>query len=284
MKAKGRRVFALVSSVLLVLSSGLTLWRYAAEPEAYFAPAAAQADLEPILRMQKPDDGAYRALLRQTGLGRSAVDALWDAPGGKEQILRNQRDFYRRPDFACLPNSPISYEERVVDGAGRETAGTEIVAVEAGDILLTPCSHTFGWRNGHAALVVDAKGRRTLESVVLGSKSSVQRLSKWEGYPQFAVLRLRGASAEERAQIAVWAMQHLTGVPYDLAVGLLTPKQPDEQEITGTQCAHLVWLAYAAFGYDIDGNGGRLVIPDDIARSPLLEIVQVYGVDPHLLP
>ena len=47
--------------------------------------------------------------------------------------------------------------------------------------------------------------------------------------------------------------------------------------VRGTQCAHLVWLAYAAYGYDIDSNGGLIVTPKDIAESELFEVVQIYG-------
>lgn len=284
MHAKGRRPFAAISCILLVLSAGLTGWRYTAEPGAYYAPSGEEADLTQLLQKEKPDDGVYRTLLAQAGLGRPAVDALWDAPDGKQEILRLQAAYFASAHFLCQPNSPISFEERVTGAAGEEARSTDIVGIQAGDILLTPCSHTFGWRNGHAALVVDPVGRRTLESVVLGSKSSIQDLSKWEGYPQFAVLRLRDASMATRAQAAAWAMQHLVGIPYDFTVGVLHPKQPGETGITGTQCAHLVWLAYKAAGYDIDSNGGRVVLPRDIARSPLLEVVQVYGVDPSLLP
>lgn len=50
--------------------------------------------------------------------------------------------------------------------------------------------------------------------------------------------------------------------------------------LRGTQCAHLIWAAFAAYGYDADSDGGWLVTPRDLALSPLFEVVQIYGVDP----
>ena len=47
-----------------------------------------------------------------------------------------------------------------------------------------------------------------------------------------------------------------------------------------THCAHLVWYAYRSYGYDLDGDGGRIVTPKDLSKSSLLEPVQVVGVSP----
>ena len=47
----------------------------------------------------------------------------------------------------------------------------------------------------------------------------------------------------------------------------------------GAHCSYLIWYAWNRFGYDLDSDGGRLVTCDDILNSPLVEIVQVYGLD-----
>lgn len=270
MKHRGRRPFAAASCALLVLSLVLTGWRAAAEPDAYHAPPEPRRSLESLLRAPEPD---YRALFLQTGLGRPAIAALWDAPGGKRRIRHAQEDLYRTPRFLCEANSPISSEERAAAPL------FSFLNLEDGDILLTPCSHTFGWRNGHAAIVVDAAAGETLESVVLGEDACVQTTEKWQRYPQVLVLRVRALSEDARAQAAAWALSHLDGVPYCFTVGVLSDKLPGEDAITGTQCAHLVWLAYAAQGIDLDANGGLIVTPADLAISPRLELVQAYGAD-----
>ena len=41
-----------------------------------------------------------------------------------------------------------------------------------------------------------------------------------------------------------------------------------------------MWYAYNAFGVDLDSNGGLVVTPRNIANSPLVEVVQVFGIDP----
>lgn len=115
--------------------------------------------------------------------------AVW-----KESV---ENDF-ERAEIVCRKNSPISWEERLTPEAQAER-GERLTQLEDGDILVTPCSHTFGWRNGHAAIVIDAENRLTMEAVVIGQSSAVQSLDKWEEYPAVAVLRLKGASLQERA-------------------------------------------------------------------------------------
>lgn len=84
-------------------------------------------------------------------------------------------------------------------------------------------------------------------------------------------LRLKDVPAQTRAEIADYARENLTGVPYRLSAGMW--------DAPGTQCAHLVWSAYSRFGYDLDSDGGRIVTPKDLYESPLLEIVQIYGME-----
>ena len=45
----------------------------------------------------------------------------------------------------------------------------------------------------------------------------------------------------------------------------------------GAGSSALVWYAYRQFGLDLDGNGGALVLPFDLANSSQMELVQVFG-------
>ena len=36
-------------------------------------------------------------------------------------------------------------------------------------------------------------------------------------------------------------------------------------------------------GFDLDSDGGRIVTAKDIANSSLLEVVQIFGVDPDAI-
>lgn len=185
-------------------------------------------------------------------------------------------DDFGEGEIVCRKNSPISWEERLTADA-REKRGEQLTGLEKGDILVTPCSHTYGWRNGHAAIVIDAEERLTMESVVIGTPSAVQSLDKWEQYPAVMVLRLKGVSAEERGQIADYAAANKGNIIYgfreDVLEHLFGAKGRD------THCSHLVWKTYLEFGYDLDGDGGILVTPCDLTKSPLLEVVQEYGME-----
>ncbi len=264
---------AAIFAAVLVLCA-LKLWAAAAEPGAHWTPDYEKVNLTEILSKGQLTPADYQTLLLQTGLGAFAVDTL-RGQGAQDDILTAQERFFAEPLIACTPNSPISAEEHTLQGM-------PLVALEDGDILITPCSHAYGWRNGHAALVVDAAQGLTLESVVLGTKSCLQSIDKWETYPAVMVFRLKGESAAVRAGIARTACERLCGVPYGLTVGLLSPKHPEDAPAE-THCAHLVWEAYRAHGYDLDSTGGHIVTPHDLAASPLLELKQIYGVDPRLL-
>lgn len=267
--------------VVLVLIVSLKLWTLAAEPSAHWTPDYTKADLSTILTKEVLSENDYEILLKQSGLGRPVVDHLL-ATGNENMIYRMQNQFFTTPLLVREKNSLISKEEFVVDENGKYIAGTEMIALEDGDILITQNSLTFGWRNGHAAIVVDANKGKTLESAVLGEKSGIQTIGKWEKYPSFLVFRLKDSSAEDRRTIAQEALKRLSGVPYGFGVGIWTAKHPDSM-LKETHCAHLVWEAYRQFGYDLDSNGGRLITPRSIADSPLLELKQVYGMNPDEL-
>lgn len=212
-------------------------------------------------------ESEYELIKEQTGLGKAAVNAL-NNPG---ELGKYQDIFYTSPDYRCIRWSPISWEEHV------EVPCVEFPSLEDGDILITRSSHIMSWRNGHAAIVIDGEKGLTAEAVVIGERSSVQDISKWKHYPNFLVLRLKNATAEERKLIAEAAEKHLVDKPYYVFVGIFPAKFSSIDKISGTQCAHLVWSAYASRGYDIDSDKGLIVTPEDIAGSELLEVVQSYG-------
>lgn len=237
---------------------------------AYSAPTAERCDLDGIVRKSSYNDLTeedYEFIYSQTGLGKPAVRSL----DSLEKLYDYQESYFAEVDFKCKANSPVSYEERV------QNSKILLAPLEDGDILVTNASHVFSWRNGHAAIVTSAKEGKTLEAVVIGTNSKPQNVSKWTSYPNFAVLRLKGADRETRAKIASAAVEYLDDVPYNVFIGIYPMKYSNIAAVKGTQCAHLVWLAYAAYGYDIDSDGGLIVTPKDIAESDLFEVVQTFG-------
>ncbi len=240
------------------------------EPLAYTPPARKKADLSALKTKSRSDytESDYSFIYEQTGLGCAAVDSL----GSTRRLSDYQRSYFADVCYTCKMNSPVSFEERI-------TSSPALLApLEDGDILVTNSSHVMSWRNGHAAIVTDAENGVTLEAVVIGKNSKTQDISKWTRYPNFAVLRLKDADKAERAAIARSAMKYLNNVPYRVTIGLFPAKYSRLDSVRGTQCAHLVWLAYAAHGYDIDSNHGLIVTPDDILDSKLFDVVQTFGM------
>lgn len=259
---------------LCLCIAALFLWKETAEPRAYAAPGYEKQDIAPLLEKESLEEEDYRFLFMQTGLGPKAVDSLLEQ-GKKDRIIQIWHMYFTVPDLLCTKNSPISWEEEIAPEQAERYSG-RLAALENGDILITPCSHTFGWRNGHAAIVVDAMQGLTVESTVLGRPSELQTLSKWEKYPAVIVLRLKDAGKELRSEIAEYTAEHMQGIPYgfreEILEHILGAKGRD------THCSHLVWEVFRHFGYDLDSDGGIAVTPRDIAESPLLEVIQVYGI------
>ncbi len=261
-------------AVVIVVAVLLAGWTYACEKDAHRMPACKKQSIAQLLEKEEWSDGEYALLTEQTGLGPLALDALREQ-GRLQELTTLQERYFETVEVDCVRSTPLTHEERV---AAKE--GMTIPCVEDGDILLTFCSHFFGWRNGHAGIVVDADEGLVLEAQVLGSPSAIVRLKRWERYPSFLVLRLAGASAEERKAVADYAREQLLHIPYRLSAGIWdrlgdsdVNKLPE-----GTQCAHLVWYAYMQHGYDLDSDGGLIVTPRDLADSELLTVVQQYGI------
>lgn len=143
--------------------------------------------------------------------------------------------------------------------------------LEDGDIFITPCVHTFGWRHGHAGIVVDGKSEQILEATSPGTRSSIRSAEHWRSYPAFFILRLRDADSVTRRAIGRYAAEHLAEVPYSLTFGLLS-REPDAP-LRRCHCINLVWYAYRQFGYELDPDGGFLVTIEDLLQCPLLEVV-----------
>ena len=240
------------------------------EPMAHIYPSAKRIDINYLTEkgIDEYTNDDYDIIFQQTGLGRLAVENLFSA----DLLIDYQESYFAEIEYECTMNSPVSFEERI------EESSVLLAPLENGDVLITNSSHVFSWRNGHAAIVVDAENGITREAVVIGKNSKVQDTDKWRHYPNFTVLRLKDAKKEERAAIARSAYDYLNDIPYVATIGVIPAKYSELEIASGTQCAHLVWLAYAAHGYDIDSDRGLIVTPKDILKSDLFEVVQVYGM------
>jgi len=258
-----RWLFAFAAFLLLFYAAQ----RFWAHRSGYFVP-----DYPQITLTESTD---YETIFLQTGLGKATVQKLLEA-GDFQTILNAQDAFFHPPEAACTPLLGwFTREDRLASDAG-----VPPVDLQPGDILLTLSTHTAGWRHGHAALVIDEDV--TLESIVLGTNSALVNAGHWVSYSNYAVLRVKNVTPELQQQVVQYSKKHLLDVPYRLTSGWIGPKapQPGDPQF-GLHCSYLVWYAWNQFGYDLDSDGGRLVSAHDLLRSDLLEVVQIFGMDPR---
>lgn len=252
-----------------------------------FVPDYPMVDLAPILSQETLSNEDYDLLFLQTGLSPAAVDRLrFTGEVGNARISDIQSLFFSPVTVTCNDLfGPFTKEDHMVDDAGQMAWGPSLADLQKGDIILTFSTHSFGWRHGHAGIVVDDTGEGiTLEAVRVGTASTQIPAWHWRNYSNFAVLRLKDITPELQDQVAAYALEHLDGIPYHLSSGFLGSKAPaPDAPWFGVQCDYLVWYAYQHFGYDLDSDGGPLVTTADLFSSPLLEVVQVYGMDPRTL-
>lgn len=274
---------ALLMLLLLLVFVNNLLQTFWAHRAPVFSPDYALADLSPLLAQPGLTDEDYATIFLQTGLSRQAVDQLLPfGEGAIDQILATQAGFFSQPHIDCVTLLPgrFTCEDRIVNEDGAREAAVPLALVEPGDIILSFSTHSVGWRHGHAGLVVDSAKGLILEAVSLGSNSYVQDIAHWRTYSNFIVLRVKGTTTKERAQVAQFAMEHLDGIPYSLTSGIFGAKAPDPEASLRSQCSYLPWYAWQTAGYDLDSDGGRIVTVGDLAESPLVEVIQVYGLNP----
>ncbi len=284
---KAARTLAVLAGLLVAFS---VLWLFLQFVVAHrfqpFRPDYAKADLTLILAQETLSQTDYETLYAQTGLAPAGVDAL-RALGrdGTEQILATQDVFFEPPgESSCAPLGITTREHRFLDEEGKLLVAAPLAPLKEGDIILSFSTHTAGWTHGHAGLVVDPEECVTLESVVLGSLSAQMNGEHWRSYTTMMILRPK-SDDETRRKVAELALEQLDGIPYSLVSGVFGDKLQAPDAPHSAHCGYLPWYAWAAGGgLDLDGDGGRIVAPEDLAMSDQVEIVQIYGLDPARYP
>lgn len=289
-RLKGACVALGVLVFLAATDAALLFANIATEKHAHARPSYARADITQIIQKQTFDKADYELLYLQTGLSMQGVNRLREACDTQgefhQKILGFQDALFLECTIAHERVSPVTLRDYTLAKTGGDNAvefSAPLVPLRNGDIFVTSVCHTFGWRHGHSALVVNEHDESVLESVTVGENSTVTYGgSYWfQDSSNFMVLRLKDEyrSAVDPAEVATQAVKTLFDIPYSLTVGVFTKKDQGTNPRV-THCSHLVWQAYKNFGIDLDGNGGAIVTSRDIANSPYLEVVQVYGFDP----
>ena len=266
--AIGLAVFVLfVGGVLGGLQLGVV---YTDAAWVHWFPDYEKEDISALLDKEELTDEDYALLYAQTGLTKLGIDGLLE-DGNKRQILAIQDFYFEEHTVTCTRFNPFTYSETI---EGR----IPLAKLEDGDIIVTATTHVSGWRLGHVALIVDGDARLLAEAFGPGDLSELTSVSTFTNLADVMILRPK-FSEEFRAEVAEYARENLIGAEYNFSVGILSKKY-NEDSFERTQCAHLVWYAYKHFGIDLDSNGGLVVTPPEIANSPYVEVVQIFGFDP----
>lgn len=211
----------------------------------------------------------YLTLSVQTGLSKNSINKLLEKHE-PSKLLEYQNDHLYNQEEVISTFFFGSYQHELMRNH------LQFVDIQDGDILITSTSHTFGYRHGHSGIVVDADKGLTVESYTPFVDSQYDKLYTWLAFPEVMVLRLKEEYRYLINDIVEYTKNYLVGVKYSL---LATTKQKitSTTKINKTQCSHLVWAAYYAYGIDLNSDGSWLVTANDISRSPYLEVVEVKG-------
>ncbi len=207
-----------------------------------------------------------RDVFLQTGLGEAGIEYVRQISCDEEEFLGNLKQ----------------YQEQLFYGKDI----TDIVELRDGDVLVSVSQRFCYYPHGHAAIVIDAKGGQMLEAKSHKAGSCIGPISKWSKVSSFVVLRVKDEILQQftqtgkdnpAKQAAIYATENLNGLDYSL---IKEVRPFSEATPRYTQCAHLVWYAYCVSGLDIDEDRGLIVKPVDFIKSDVLEVVQVYGIEP----
>ncbi len=254
---------ALGLQIAFMIADGIEVWR----------PDYEKVEISDILDKAADElsEEDYQTLYEQTGLTKVGIDrALAKGQDGKQCIKTIQDNYFK--DFEVINGlfAPFICTDRINGYA-------QAIYLENGDIVVTSSTHISGYRMGHAGLVTDGANNKVVQAMAYGNPTFIGNISGFTSRVNFMIFTPK-CSAETKAAAAEYA-ETLVGTEYSAFTGVFT----DKNSITKTQCAHLVWYAYMHCGIDLDSDGGLMVTPHDLANSPELELVQVFGFDPEKL-
>lgn len=262
-------VLAAIIGTILLTCLGLQIAFIVADTLECWQPDYEKQDITPLLEKETLTEEDYATLYAQTGLTQTGIDrCLKKGSAGVARILAIQDDYFTVHEVTNVLYCPYvctDFVEKYITNC----------YLEDGDILVTSSTHISGWRLGHAGLVTDGANGKVIQANAYGIDSYIGTVRDFTNRINFIILSPK-MDADLKSEIAAYAAKNLTGLPYNALTGIFTNKT----QISATQCAHLVWYSYYLCGYDLDSNGGGLVTPQDLANSPYVEVVQVFGFDP----
>ncbi|MDE6441345.1 MAG: hypothetical protein K2L12_01155 [Clostridia bacterium] len=261
-------VCSAIIGTILIACLGLQIAFMIADKIECWHPDYEMVSIKSVLNQQELSDEDYELIYRQTGVTKLGVDRmLARGQRGKQQLIKIQEDFFAEHPVQNDLFAPLVCTDYIEDDI-------TYVDLEDGDIILTSSTHLSGWRIGHSGLVTNASFGSILQANAIGDTSTLGSMRDFSDRVNFMIVSPK-VDKELKAKVCRYAEENLIGKVYDPTAGVFSKKD----SLSKTQCAHLVWYAYNHFGVDLDCGGGLVVTPKDIANSPLVEIVQVFGFD-----
>jgi hypothetical protein len=239
-----------------------------------------EVDLTQIAAKTELSKDDYDLLYHQTGLSQTDIDLIWTKEADITAVIsRYQQRFLAKNTFDAEVLSWFSKAERIAD----RNQYYQIYDLKEGDVLLTKSTHTLFYRHGHSSLYLGGTEQSLLEATVIGSPVSLTTAAAWGGYPTGIQLRISEDAAAEidmepeelGAAVAIYAKEELLGDDYRLLAGAFGIGAEND----GTQCAYLIYEAYAYFGLNVSSRDFP-VTPSSLLESGKFDIIQAWGVDP----
>lgn len=260
----GILIAAGVLQIAFLMADGITLWR----PDY---PMLSAGEMRAVLGKEELSDEDYRLLYEQTGLTKIGIDrALAKGAAGVQRVLNVQENYFKEFEVINDKFAPYICTDRINGSA-------QAIYLENGDVVVTSSTHISCYRMGHAGLVTDGTTGAVLEAMAYGAPTFIGSIADFTDRITFMIFSPK-ADSETKEEVVSYA-KDLVGTPYAALAGITTNKN----DIKKTQCAHLVWYAYKQYGIDLDYDGGLMVTPYDLAKSPEMELVQVFGFNPDTL-
>ncbi len=285
-KEKKGHMLALCIVLTVIICLGGTLygaWIAFLKADNYvpWHPDYDMVDLDYILEKDFEDitDDEFDVLYAQTGLTRAGVERCYEHGSSEvSKISTIQTNYFKEYEVDHGVFAPYVCTDRLVFTGSR--GYLDHIPIEAGDIILTSSTHITGWNMGHCGL---ATGSNTaMQAMAYGEPTGNWGINTYfMNRTTFMVLRYVPEDEDDTTaqDAAALALTFEGEAKYSAFTGMFHKKNSIEY----TQCAHLVWYSYYQFGVDLDSDGGWLVTPCDIANSPHLEVMQVFGFDPDVL-
>lgn len=235
-------------------------------------------------------DEEFQILFEQTGLTKIGIERARERKFGWLRVKQIHENYFTPREAVNDYYCPLICTD-FINEPSKE------IYLEKGDILITSSTHFSGFRIGHSGIVADPENEFPVwQASQVGESNGYATVD--DGFTSrinFMVVRIKpevfGAESardekyiKAMEDVADYIVNDLKDSKYTPFTGVFTNKNNAKY----TSCSHLLWYGFLHFddknggqrNVDLDPNGGLLVTPKDISRSPYVELVQTFGFDP----